>query len=515
MSIDEKTTEEKKTATKYDLKMQRRKEEKIKDKRELRATVSFSVIIMVALVCFVLYFPVRSLITLYSPFITVGGQSVTEGEFQYTYNVVKNNYINSYGSYLQYFGLDTTKDFNEQMYDESMTWKDYFEEMAGENIVRSKALKAQAEKDGFQYNTDKDYNEFMDNVTKTAKSAGVTINNLLKQQYGDLATTSRIEPYVREGFFVSAYYDKLKEDYKPTDEEAKAYYEEHKDDYDSFDYRIEEINAALPTEPTDLADEGAEVADGETYNPSEAEIEKAMADAKVTAEESKKTIKTAGELKENVLGNSEVSLVREWLMDDSRKAGDTEILEDEYSHKYYVVAFEKRYLNETPTVNLRALITSEDGQIYLDQWKNGAATEESFAELCDKFTLDTSVEGGLYENLTASDLTEKIQDWIFTEGRKPGDVECLEMTEDYDYVAYYVGEGAPKWKVDIQNTVSNTNLTEFVEKLCDETKLDDSKNRLAYIKKREAQEAAEAAEAEAEANAEDTADAEVVEEVAE
>lgn len=61
------------------------------------------------------------------------------------------------------------------------------------------------------------------------------------------------------------------------------------------------------------------------------------------------------------------------------------------------MAFEKRYLDETPSADVRVIIPTEDktGEEILEEWKSGAATEDSFAELCKKYTQDTSaVENG-------------------------------------------------------------------------------------------------------------------------
>ena len=68
------------------------------------------------------------------------------------------------------------------------------------------------------------------------------------------------------------------------------------------------INAELPTEPTELADpvdetqkaeDGAEGEEEKAYEPSEAEVAAAMAEAKVKADEAVKTSAKVGELREN------------------------------------------------------------------------------------------------------------------------------------------------------------------------------------------------------------------------
>ncbi|MBO5987342.1 MAG: hypothetical protein J6Q02_11200, partial [Lachnospiraceae bacterium] len=144
--------------TKYDRKMQKRKEEKEKEEREKRIMTGVGIAILVAAACLVLSFPIRSYITLHKTFITVGGENLTRVEFDYDYLTVVNNYISSYSQYLSWFGLDPSKDLSEQTYSGDRTWKDYFEEMTVDSIRRSKALKADAKKAGFEYDVTQEYN---------------------------------------------------------------------------------------------------------------------------------------------------------------------------------------------------------------------------------------------------------------------------------------------------------------------------------------------------------------------
>ncbi|MCM1567966.1 MAG: hypothetical protein NC081_00810 [Roseburia sp.] len=524
MSKNKKVTEEKteeKVVTKYDRKLQRRKEEKEREQREKRMTTIISFVVLIALVCLVASFPIRTYLSLHGTFVTIGGENLTQVEFDYNYNVVMKNYVDAYGEYLSYFGLDTSQDLATQQYDDTLSWKDYFQEMTADNLIRSKSLKADAQAAGFVYDSSEDYAEFEENVKKAASDAGMSLNDYVKNLYGPLATMKRIEPYVKEALMVTAYYEKITEDKLPTQEEIQNYYNENTDDYDSVDYRVVEILAELPTEPTDLADPVEDAEDGEAededsvYEPSEAEITKAMEDAKALAEEAEKTIKTDGELKENVKQDSAVYLIRDWLFESGRKKGDTTILEDTTGNKYYVLAFENRYLDETPSANLRIVMTTEDGQAILDEWKAGEATEESFAALCDKYSVDTSTEGGLYENITKTGLNENLASWVYAEERKAGDVEIIAMNETYNYIVYFIGQGRPEWQIEIESTLSDETMTAYVEEISADCQVVDAHDNLPYIKKREAQEAAEAesqADEEAQEDSEEASQQESAEE---
>lgn len=512
MSKNEKVTENKeqtenKVMTKYDRKVQRRKEEKEKEKKEERISTIVGIVFLVALVCLVASFPIRTYLATHETYVVVNGEAVNKVEFDYQYNLTKNNYITQYGSYLTYFGLDTSKDLSTQMYSDTLSWKDYFEQMAVDNLKQSKALKAAAEAEGFTYDTTEEYNTFKETIKTSAASAGVSEKEYVRSIYGDYATMGRIAEYVKNDMVMNAYYQKLQEDNAPSDEEIQNYYDENKATYDSVDYRLTTIEADLPTEPTELADPVDETAattdttatdaaaatdatasdsTDTAYQPSDAEIAKAMEDAKELADDAEKTVATAGDVHENEKKTSVNYLISDWLFDDARKAGDTTVITNDNSHCYYVVAFEQRYLDETPSANVRVIVPAEDksGEEILDEWKSGAATEDSFAELCKKYTQDTSAaeNGGLFEQVTSTGMTAELSDWIFDSSRQAGDTVAITVSDATTYVLYYVGQDQPEWKISIKNTLVSQAMSEYLQNITADITVEDPKGKLNYLK---------------------------------
>ena len=509
MSKNEKVTEnkeqkeqtEQKVMTKYDRKVQKRKEEKEKEKKEERISTTVGIVFLVALVCLVASFPIRTYLATHETYVVINGEEVNKVEFDYVYNTSKNNYITQYGSYLSYFGLDTSKDLSTQMYSETLTWKDYFEQNAVESLKQNKALMAEAKAAGFTYDTTDEYNTFKETIKTSAASAGISEKEYVRSIYGSYATMGRIEEYVKNDMVMNAYYQKLQEDNAPSDDEIQSYYEENKATYDSVDYRLTTIEADLPTEPTELADPVEEtVADttGSTdgtaatdstqdtaYQPSDAEIAKAMEDAKVLADDAEQTVAKDGEAHENEKKSSVNYLISDWLFDDARKAGDTTVITNDNSHCYYVVAFEKRYLDETPSADVRVIIPTEDktGEEILEEWKNGAATEDSFAELCKKYTQDTSAveNGGLFEQVTKTGMTEELSNWIFDNSRQAGDTVAITVSGT-TYVLYYIGQDQPEWKINIKNTLVSDTMSQHMQDITADVTVEDPKGKLNYLK---------------------------------
>lgn len=503
-----------KVQTKYDLKMQRRKEEKEREARSRRNGNIIGIVIVAALICLVASFPIRTYLTVHGTYAKVNGEDISRVEFDYHYNTAVNNYLSQYGYYLYMMGIDPSSDFTSQMYSENLTWGDYFQQLAVENIVRDKSLLKQAKDEGFTYDVSEDYDSFETSLERAASEAGATVNDYRKQLYGVYATQSRLEPVLEEALYVAAYYDELSDRQTPSMEDIQAYYDENKANYDSVDYRMVTVEAELPTEPTELADpvdeeteEEDETAEGEeteaAYEPSEAEIEAAMDKAKEEADKAEETVAAEGELYENQRQSAINSNIRSWLFEEERKAGDTTVIEDSTNHRYYVVSFEKRYLDETRSVDMRVVITAEDnGQAILDEWKAGAATEESFSEICDKYNdpAVTQAEGGLLEGVSSSGMPAEMSSWAHDEARKPGDTTVIsEEDQTNTYVVYYVGTNDEEWVISIRQTLLNQRMTEYISGLVADGQVEDPKGNLRYL---EVQAEAEKAAQESSENAE-------------
>lgn len=487
-----KTTEQKqeKVLTKYDLKMQKRAEERRRAQKEEFVGRISGIVIVVALLCLVLSFPIRTYMAVYGTYIKVGGEKVTKVEFDYNYNMVKNNYISQNGYYMSLFGIDLSGDLSKQMYSATMSWKDYFEQKTVENIANNKALKAQAQAAGFTYDVSADYADYEQSLKSLAAAAGKTEKAYIQELYGSLATASRVEPYVKDTMLTDAYFTAVSKEKTPGDEEIRDYYDENKDSYDSVNYRLITVNAELPTEPTELADPVDETEDTEgtdtAYQPSEAEIAFAMAQARKEAEEKQSTVAVEGDLIENAMMSGTNSLYRDWLFAKERRPGNTTIIENETAHLYYVLAFEMRYLDETPTVDMRMIALDKGNeQAVLEEWKSGDATEESFAEIADKYN-DPSVlpvQGGLLEGLSKDGMLDEMAEWLYVSKRVKGDTTILTPEDDeFTYVIYYVGTNSPVWKQNIKNSLLTEAMAQYMTEIVQGYTVQDRGGRLNYLK---------------------------------
>ena len=155
---------------------------------------------------------------------------------------------------------------------------------------------------------------------------------------------------------------------------------------------------------------------------------------------------------------------------------------------YYVALFHSIGRQEYNTVNVRHILIRVDSssldsksdtykadleklksekkaeaeKIY-QEWKDGAATEDSFAALADKYSAD-SPEGGLYKQVYKGQMVTAFNDWCFDSARKAGDTDIVETSYGY-HIMYFIGQDLPYWQVRVTNTMKNNAFNEWTKSL--------------------------------------------------
>lgn len=360
MSKENKVTENnEKVKTKYDLKMEKRRLEREKEEKARKRMKIGGIAVMVLLIALIIGSVASSLIrmqtTLKGTYIKIGDYEVTKLEYDYFYNSVTNNYVSTYGSLLGYMGLDTTVDYAEQAYSDTMSWKDFFDQMTVAQIQEMKALTTDAQATGFAYDDAEEYETFKNNLTSAAESAGLSESAYYKEMYGDFATEKRVEHLVKETLLAGAYYTKLTEDNAPSQEEIDAYYEEHKNNYDTVDYRSFTFENADVTEASEEEERKSTVAKlqksaNEFVDRLEAGEDFNALCAEYTENEEEKTNYEDAEqdhsLSQGVSYSSAHYTYSDWLFAEERQAGEIEIVPDEANARCYVLVFEGRSKDE-------------------------------------------------------------------------------------------------------------------------------------------------------------------------
>lgn len=381
-----------KVQTKYERKIEERKKQEEKDKRDAKlmriGVITVCILIVAAIIGSVAASVLRKKTAVKDTYVTIGNHSVTKLEFDYYYNLMKNNYMMTYGSLLSYMGVDATQDLEDQQYSGEMTYKDLFEQLAVEQIRQTKALADDAAANNFTYDDTEDYAAILDEVAVNAEAAGTTVNNYYKLSYGEYATEENLEPFAKEGLLAGEYYNYLIEQNAPEDQEIKDYYEENVLSYDRVDYHSFTFEAETEEEA------------------SEEDVKKAMEDSRKKADAMKKAREEGAEFKELCLENASEenkamyedsesdaslregayhssipSIMADWLYEDGRAEGDIAVLKDDDNHQYYVVEFVKRYFDEADNENISNTISSERASEYIENLMEGYPVTDQKGEL--------------------------------------------------------------------------------------------------------------------------------------
>ncbi len=143
----DKTAEKK--MTKYDLKMQARKEAEAREKRQSMITRITALIVLVLVVIVAVAVPLTKRISAKGEYIRIGDHSLSKIDYDFYYGYSVNSYLAQYSYILPYMGLDTTKSFDSQQFDDTTTWQQYFDQMTATNIRQYLALSDDAKKTGF------------------------------------------------------------------------------------------------------------------------------------------------------------------------------------------------------------------------------------------------------------------------------------------------------------------------------------------------------------------------------
>lgn len=394
---------EQKVQTRYDRKMEERRIQKEKDVRQAKLHKITAAVVGIVLAAAIVVWAGVSIVNkqtaLHGTYAKIGEHELTRLEYDYYYNSTVNSYLTAYSSILPYMGLDTSADFDSQIYMDNLTWKDMFDEMTVEQIRQMKALADDAAKNGFAYDgLEADYESFVSGIEAAAEAAGTTVGKYYQSICGDYATLKNTEEFVKGNMTADAYYNKLLADQAPSDEEIASYYQENRQSYDKVDYRSFTFTAELGEEPDDE------------------EISKAMEELKQKAEAMLAEREEGGDFEELCVSyasgeqkanyedaESEYSLTEgnvyaavnpvmaQWLYDDARTEGDRAVLEDESDHQYYVVEFISRYYDEVDNTTISNTLASQ-------------RVAEYIAELTENYQI-TDVKGDL-KYLTAEKETE-------------------------------------------------------------------------------------------------------------
>ena len=465
-----------------------------KEAKKLKIYTSVFVVVLALMVCFAAVTGViktiqgKGIREKNTVALTLNETELSNAELNYYYIDGINNFFNNYGDYAYLFGIDTTVALDQQIVDEETgeTWADSFITTAVDNAKAVYALNKAAEDAGFTLTAEDEAQ--IESAMSTVEMYAVlsygypTFEDYLKAMYGRGASEESYRQYYTMGYTAEAFQTHYSNTLTYEDADLREAEAENYNAYSSFSYNYYYLNASTLVEKDEsgkytdeqyadalaLAKEYAEtLTDGIT---TVEELDAAIAALPMNAE----VENAASYSYENSNYGSINTTFADWVTSSKRKAGDityiagetTEV--DENGNEstkiagYYVVMFNGSTDNNTPMANVRHILSAFEGgtldeegkKIYsdteknvakleaeklLNTWKNGEATEDSFAALANESSDDgDGTTGGLFENINpSSNYVENFLNWAL-DSHKPGDTEIIETEYGY-HVMYYVG----------------------------------------------------------------------------
>jgi len=295
-------------------------------------------------------------------------EELTNSELQIFYWMQVYEFANYYGSYLSYVGLDVTQPMDAQVcaYDETMTWQQYFLDVAVETWQRYQLLCELADEAGYELPEEEQesLNDVSESLATMAQQYGYeTVEQMLQEDLGPGCTEEAYLKYLNICTVAMSYYNSIYNEMIPTDEQVEAYFTAHEAEFKESGITkesglVSDVRHILVAIEGGTTDENGNTTytDAEweaCYDKAEAILEEwksgeASEDsfAALVAENTDDSgSASAGGLYEGITATSSyVEEFRAWAVDMSRQPGDTDIVKTEFGcHIMYFVGGEPEW----------------------------------------------------------------------------------------------------------------------------------------------------------------------------
>ena len=436
--------------------------------------------------------------------VTIDNESYTAADVSFYYGNAYQSFLNSYGSYASLVGLNTNASLKSQSAWGSgeQTWDEYFKEEAVSTMRLVHAALKAAEEEGMTLDEDDqaELEEGIQQMKDAASSNGYSYKSYLTAVYGSLMTPAVYEARMADNLLADKYLSAHLDTISFTDDEIQAYYEENKNTYDIVDGGYVSFYGAASS----TTDE-----EGNTVEPTEEEDQAAKEEALANAEALLAAYEEGGDLEAlaeeyggSYTGGADLTYssgtTGDWLFDESRTAGDAEVLSSDDSDYVYVAVFNSRQRDEALDYNVRHILVTEanlelsedeeatdemilaKAEEILDSWDG---TEEGFASLAEEYSQDggSNTNGGLYENVAKGRMVSAFEDWCYADGRKSGDTGIVESTYG-QHIMYFVGYGDTEyWHYACENALTSNEYNEWQNSLMESVASSQNASVMDYV----------------------------------
>lgn len=297
---------------------------------------------------------------------TSNGKGLTNTQLQIYYRMQVIDFLNYYGDYVSYLSLDLSTPLGEQKcyYDDTLTWEQYFLNIAIETWHNYQTLASLAEMNN--HTLGEDWQKSLDELPasleeQVAEGEYESVDAMLADIIGPGCTLEDYLEYVKTAYLGNSYYGTQYEKMMPTDEEATTYFDEHSEEFTESGITVD--SGLISSVRHILISPEGGTTDEETGTTTYSEDEWAACLAKAesilaqwqggeaseesfvalvadnTADEGSAT--TGGLYEDIYQGSGMVEPFEAWAIDPARKPGDVGIVKADFDHYkgYHIMYF--------------------------------------------------------------------------------------------------------------------------------------------------------------------------------
>ena len=298
---------------------------------------------------------------------TLGDHTLTNSQLQVYYWMEVQNFLNTYGNYVAYFGMDHTQPLDTQRctYDENLTWQQFFLDTALVNWNQVQAMNLMAKENGLTISDeDQAYLEGLDAyLEQTAAGFGISVDELMTGNFGPGADKEGYRYFQDLYLNGLPYYETESAKMVPTQEDLETYFAEHEDQYAEsgvtrdgkfVDVRHILVKVAGGT----TAEDGSVTYSDQEWKTCE-EAAQAILDAWLAGDKTEESFaalaaektedpgsQATGGLYEQVYEGQMVPEFNDWCFDASRQYGDYGLVKTTYGyHVMFFVGSEPQWIS--------------------------------------------------------------------------------------------------------------------------------------------------------------------------
>lgn len=289
---------------------------------------------------------------------TIGERQLTNDKLQIYYWMEVQNFLNTYGAYAAYFGMDYTQPLDTQLEEGGLTWQQYFLDSALNSWHQVQSMSLMAKEAGLPMTEENvTYLEGLDAyLEETAANNSITVEELMTSNFGPGADKEGYR-YFQELYLsgIPYYQEKLAE-MVPTQEILEGYFAEHEAEYaesgitkDSKFVDVRHILVQVKGGTT--AEDGTTTYSDEEWKTCETDAQ-AILDAWLSGDKTEESFaalaaektedpgsQATGGLYQQVYEGQMVPEFNDWCFDTRRQYGDYGLVRTSYG--YHVMFFVK------------------------------------------------------------------------------------------------------------------------------------------------------------------------------